>query len=76
MQDRTGQVFLQSASLDLTSLAAPGLSCDMRDLGVAHRLSCSATCGIRVPQPGVRPTFSALQGRFLTTGPSEKPLLL
>ena len=68
MKDWTGQVFLQSASLDLTSLAAPGLSCSVRDLGVAHRLSCSATCGTRVPQPGVRPTFPALQGGFLTTG--------
>ena len=76
MKDWTGQVFLQSASLDLTSLAAPGLSCSVRDLSVARRLSCSATCGTRVPQPGVRPTFPALQGGFLTTGSPGKPLLL
>ena len=30
-------------------------------------LSCSAACGILVPRPRIRPTFPALQGRFLTT---------
>ena len=41
---------------------------------VAHELSCPVACGIfpirdRTPGP-------ALAGRFLTTGPQEKPLLL
>ena len=30
-------------------------------------LSCSAACGILVPQPRIKPTFPALQCRFLTT---------
>ena len=33
------------------------------------RLSCFAECGILVPGPGIKPTSSALQGVFLTTGP-------
>ena len=37
------------------------------------RLSCS-TCGILVPQPGVESVPAALQGGFLTTAPSGKPL--
>ena len=35
----------------------------------ARRFSCSSVCGILVPQPGIEPTFLAVQGRFLTTGP-------
>ena len=34
-----------------------------------HSPSCSVVCGILVPQPGIEPTFLALQGEFLTTGP-------
>ena len=33
-------------------------------------------CGILVPQTGIEPASPALQGRFLTTGPSGKPLNL
>ena len=29
-------------------------------------------CGILVPQPGIKPTSSALEGGFLTTGPPGK----
>ena len=36
-------------------------------------LSCSVTRGIFVPCPGIKPTTSALEGRFLTTGPPEVP---
>ena len=39
---------------------------------MAFRLSCFETCGILLPQPGIEPTFPALQGRFLITGPSGK----
>ena len=42
---------------------------------VANRLHCAAACGTSVPQPGIKPT-SALQGRFLTTGPPKKCLSL
>ena len=35
----------------------------------ARRFSCSSVCGILVPQPGIEPTFLAVQGIFLTTGP-------
>ena len=37
-----------------------------------HRLSFSMACGILLPPPGVEPSFPALQGRFLTTGPAGK----
>ena len=42
---------------------------------VAHRLSCSAACGI-FPRPGIEHVFPALAGRFLTTGPLGKSLTL
>ena len=29
-------------------------------------------CGILVPQPGTKPVSPALEGEFLTTGPSGK----
>ena len=32
-------------------------------------LSCSAACGILLPQPGIKPMFPELQGRFLNPGP-------
>ena len=32
------------------------------------------TCGILAPQPGIKPTPPALQGKVLTTGPPEKSL--
>ena len=35
-------------------------------------LSCSAVCGILVPQSGVEPLCPALQGGHLTTGPPGK----
>ena len=31
-------------------------------------------CGILAPQPGIKPTSSALEGEVLTTGPPGKPL--
>ena len=64
---------------------ALGLSCDTWDLSLpcagfslvaAHALSCPAACGILVPQPGVEPTFPALEGGFFTTGPPERSLIL
>ena len=39
---------------------------------VGHRYPIA--CGILAPQPGVKPTSPAFQGRFLTTGPPEKPM--
>ena len=39
---------------------------------VAHRLSCSAACGI-FPRPGLEPMSPALAGEFLTTAPPGKP---
>ena len=35
---------------------------------MALRFSCSAACGILVPQPGIELLSPALQGEFLTTG--------
>ena len=31
-----------------------------------------SACGVLVPHPGTEPTSSAMQGRFLTPGPSGK----
>ena len=39
---------------------------------VVHRLSRPVACGTLVPQPGIKPTSPALEGRFLTTGPPGK----
>ena len=33
-----------------------------------------SACGILVPHPGTEPTSPAMQGRFLTPGPSGKSL--
>ena len=45
-------------------------------LVVVLRLSCPGACGILVPWAGMELTSPALQGRFLTTGPSGKFLKL
>ena len=42
---------------------------------VAHGLiSCTLACG-GLPRLGIKSASSALQGRFLTTGPPGKPVL-
>ena len=38
------------------------------------RLSCLRYVGILVPQPRIKPLFSAFQGGFLTTGSPGKSL--
>ena len=71
--------------LFFTYFAASDLSCIMQCLSLrhtgfslvaAHRLSCPTVCGILVPWPGIEPTSPALEGRFLTTGPPGKSLVL
>ena len=42
----------------------------------ARGLRYSVACGIIVPQPGIKPRSPALQGRFLTTGPPGRSLVL
>ena len=42
---------------------------------MARGLSCSVACGILVPRPGIELMSPALEGRFLTTGPTGKSLL-
>ena len=43
-------------------------------LTVAHGFSCSEARGVLVSQPGVKPTFPALEGGFLTAGlPGTSP---
>ena len=44
----------------------------MDSLVMVWGLSCSHTCRILVPWPGIEPTSLALQGGFLTTGPPGK----
>ena len=59
-------------------VAVPGLlsSCGVQDsecagsVVVARRLSCPAARRILVSQPGIKPESPALEGSFLTTGPS------
>ena len=41
-------------------------------LVVVCQLSYPGACVILVPQPGIESTFPALEGRFSTTGSSEK----
>ena len=39
-----------------------------------QQLSCSSTCGILVPQAGIKPVSPALEGSFLPTRPPGKSL--
>ena len=39
---------------------------------VGTGLSCPKVCEILVPQPGIKLTSPAMEGRFLTTGLPEK----
>ena len=49
-------------------LAALGLCCSMM---------FSLSCGILVPQPGIKPASPALEGKFLITGPpGRSPFLI
>ena len=58
------------------------LRCLMQDLSLqcidslvmTHGLSCTVAGGVLVPHLGIEPTPLALQGRFLSTGPSGKSL--
>ena len=40
----------------------------------ARGLSCTTACGILAPQPEIKPTPPALEGKVLTTGPPGKSL--
>ena len=56
-------------------VVAPRLSsCGVGSVVVVYGLRCSAACRILVPQPGIKPVSSALQGRFFTTEPQGKSL--
>ena len=65
----------QHPSLFFFFLAASGFGCSKGSLlqlvnfslVVTPGLSCPSACGILVPQPGIEPASSALQGGFLTT---------
>ena len=52
----------------------PCLSCGRHAQWSQHVGCCPAACGILVPQPGVEPASSALEGGFLTTGQQGKSL--
>ena len=65
---------LQCSAFFIVSVAASQIfHCGARTLVVAQGLSCSEACGILVPWAGIEPTYAALQGRFLTTGPLGSP---
>ena len=63
-------------------LAAQGCNCDMQDLHcvlwdlLLWHADCPTAYGTLFPQWGAKLTFPALQGIFLTTGPSEKSRLM
>ena len=48
---------------------------DIQTVVMAHRLSCSAACGILVPQPGIEAEVPALQRRILNYGTIRSPLV-
>lgn len=55
---------------------AHGLSsCGVGSGGVAHGLNCSRVSGILVSPPAIELASPALQGRLLTSGPQESPVL-
>ena len=72
----------QNLSLLFIYLTALGLSCSTQESSVQgtgsavtrHEISCSVSCQILAPWPGVKPTSPALQSGFSTTGPLEKSL--
>ena len=43
---------------------------------MTQKLSCPIACGILVPRLGTEPVSLALEGRFLTTGPTREVLPL
>ena len=48
----------------------------MQDLFVAaYRLSCPVACGLLIPQPGIEPSFPALEDELSPTGLPRKSLL-
>ena len=53
-------------------VAALSLQSTEASVVTAQGLSCSAACGILVPQLGIKPTSPALQGGSFTTGPPRK----
>ena len=63
-------------------MVASGLNRITTDLLLRHAgsvvvvsgLNCFVACGILVTQPGVKPTYPALQGGFLTPEPPGKSL--
>ena len=66
--EHTGSVV---ATRGLSSCGARVLEC-AGSVFAARRLSCPTACGILVPQRGIEPASTALEGRFLTTGPPGK----
>ena len=55
-------------------LAAMDLNWGVRALCCGVGVSLVVVYGILVPQPGIKPTSPALEGRFLIPGPPEVPL--
>jgi len=56
-------------------MAVLSLICGMQAQWSQHGLGCSAACGILVPRAGMVPP-PALEGGFLTTGPSGESVSL
>ena len=58
-------------------VAAHGLSPECPcSAALVYGLSCSRTCGILVPQPGMEPRSPALQCEFLTTDHQGSPSIV
>ena len=55
-------------SIYLAALVLIAFHFEVQTLVMAHRLGCSAACGILVPQPGIEPEVPALQRWILNHG--------
>ena len=70
-------LFMAFKKNSLIYLAVSGLCCIMWDLLLQHvALVALWHMGILVPQAGIKSAMPALQGGFLTTGPTRKVLHL
>ena len=67
---QVSQIFCFGTWTPAVARGSSSVMCGLSSCGCG--LSCSMACGILVPQPGIEPSFPALEGKFLTTGPPGK----
>ena len=67
-------MFRAGSSLAVRELSSISSGTPEPPVLTVHGPRYSMTGGILVPQPGIEPSFPALEGKFLTTGPLAKCL--